>query len=160
MDAGCIRVSALSKSRINIGKNDGKKQAGKVVWLFLTIFRQDSPVAEPCFRAQPPAAHSSGSSSRVRSCDSLPNHVFQRGYGFCCFRAHRVVSVDCRISNDAFLIDNESGWKREGPGIVSIVFFKINVELHIHFLEVFGQCERETVTLCHLVAGITQDFKG
>lgn len=110
----CQSVSfqqTLSNLRINIGKNDVKKQAGKVVWLFFTIFGLDSPVVEACVKAQPPAARSSGSSSRVRICDSLPNHAFQRRYGLFYFRANRVVSVDCRMSNDAFLIDNEHGWQ-------------------------------------------------
>ena len=68
-------------------------------------------MADSFNKDQPPAAHSSGSSSRVQSRDSLPNDVFQRGYGLFRVRAYRVVSVDCRMSNEALLIDNEHGWQ-------------------------------------------------
>ena len=93
----------LSSLRINIGKKDVKKQAGKVVWLFFTIFGLDSPVVEPCVWAQPQAARSSVSSSRVRICSSLPNHAFQRRYGLFWFWANRqAAAVKARLLRLAF----------------------------------------------------------
>ena len=148
----------MGYSRLNIGRNGEKKQAREIEYLFAEtqwFFRW----LIPSLRDPPPAAQSSGSSSRVQSRDSLPNHVFQGSYSLFRVRSHGVVSVDFRVSDDAISIDDQSSWEREGPGIVSIVFFQINVELQKHFLEIFRGFELEAIALCHLVFGIAQDFK-
>ena len=89
----------------------------------------------------------------------LTHDFFQGSYSLFRVRSNSLVSIDFRVSDDAISIDDQSGWERESPGIVSIVFFQINVELQKHFLEIFREFELESIALCHLVTGITKDFK-
>ena len=89
----------------------------------------------------------------------LTHDFFQGSYRLFRVRSNRVVSVYLRVSDDAISIDDQSGWEREGPGIVSIVFLQINVELQIDFFEVVGEFELETIALGHLVTGIAKDFE-
>ena len=96
---------------------------------------------------------------RLVSLRLLTHDFLKGGYGLFRVRSHSVVSVDFRVSDDAISVDDQSSWEREGPGIVSIVFFQINVELQKHFLEIFRGFELEAIALCHLVFGIAQDFK-
>ena len=62
--------------------------------------------------------------------------------------------------NDAISIDNQRGWQGQCPGLVSIIFWQINVKFQIHFSQVLRQVEFETIALCHLVARIAEYFKG
>jgi hypothetical protein len=71
-------------------------------------------------------------------------------------RSNGVIRIHISSTNYPHLVDYETGWHRQCPGLISVTFHEVDAKRQVDFAQILRKLENQMKLPCHKIARIAQ----